>query len=161
VSRCAPLTTAASDFSRACSDWGEESEGIDGLPPARYREVQIGWRYRLERTDNAPDNRTWIVQSVDGSMTCTVKTQNTLSAFNLLDSGGVTFAVRKQSDSQFKYDGSLQATQHDSQNNITQAQFNFSFADGQLRQPIVFTGTLNAGRVYGWVFPTRRNSRGH
>jgi hypothetical protein len=124
---------------------GEESEGIDGLPPARYREVQIGWRYRLERTDNAPDNRTWIVQSVDGSMTCTVKTQNTLSAFNLLDSGGVTFAVRKQSDSQFKYDGSLQATQHDSQNNITQAQFNFSFADGQLRQPIVFTGTLNAG----------------
>jgi hypothetical protein len=76
---------------------GEESEGIDGLPPARYREVQIGWRYRLERTDNAPDNRTWIVQSVDGSMTCTVKTQNTLSAFKW--HGGHALAVRHRLDS--------------------------------------------------------------
>ena len=123
----------------------EESEGIDELPPARYREVQQWWWYRLERIGDAPDNRTWIVQSVDGSMTCTVKTQNTMSAFNLLDSGGVTFAVRKQGDPQFKYDGSLEVTQRDSQNNITQARFNFSFVDGQLRQPIVFTGTLNAG----------------
>jgi hypothetical protein len=121
----------------------EESEGIDGLPPGRYREIRERWWYRLERRGDT-DNRTWIVESGDG-LTCTVKTQNPLTAFDLTESGGVILTVHKQGDPQLKYDGSLAVTQRDSQNNITQVRLNFSFTDGQLRQPIAFSGTLNAG----------------
>lgn len=113
--------------------------GIDGLAPGRYREMF----YYLERIGNT-DQRTWIIVSEDGQLTCTIQTQNALQEFNALDAGNISFSVRKQGDSRFQYDGTLEVAQRDSQNNITRLRINFTFTDAGLNQPIRVNGEFNA-----------------
>lgn len=118
--------------------------GIDGLAPGRYREMF----YYLERIGDT-DSRTWVIVSEDGQLTCTIQTQNALQEFNALDAGNISFSVRKQGDSRFQYDGTLEVAQRDSLNNITRLRINFTFTDGGLNQPIRANGEFNAANYIG------------
>lgn len=118
--------------------------GIDGLAPGRYREMF----YYLERIGDT-DSRTWVIVSEDGQLTCTIQTQNALQEFNAFDAGNISFSVRKQGDSRFQYDGTLEVAQRDSQNNITRLRINFTFTDAGLNQPIRVNGEFNAANYIG------------
>lgn len=122
---------------------GYLNPSIDGRPPGRYREVQLYYgEYTLERIGNAPDNRTWIVES--GQLTCTVTTANPLDEFRLSpEAGRVSFSVRKQGDPRVQYDGVFEVTQRDANGNATQLRVQFTLSDGQLSEPIRFNGTAN------------------
>lgn len=117
-------------------------DSLDGLPPARYRETQQGGRYVLTRIGNAPNDRTWIVES--GQLTCTVTTSNPLQEFRLNpDAGRVNFTVRKQGDARFQYDGFFEVSQRDSEGNPTQLRAQMNLADAELREPIRFNGVMD------------------
>jgi hypothetical protein len=118
------------------------SDSLDGLPPGRYRETQQNGRYVLQRTGDAPDNRTWIV--VSGEFTCTVTTANPLEEFTLgPDAGRVSFSLRKQGDPRVQHDGAFEVTQRDSQGNPTQLRAQISLSDSGLREAIRFNGSAN------------------
>ena len=126
----------------------QDEPSIEGLPPGRYRERgQLG-SYRRERIGDT-DSRTWVIVSEDGQLTCTIQTQNALQEFNALDAGNISFSVRKQGDSRFQYDGTLEVAQRDSQNNITRLRINFTFTDAGLNQPIRVNGEFNAANYIG------------
>ncbi|GIV11700.1 MAG: hypothetical protein KatS3mg020_1191 [Fimbriimonadales bacterium] len=127
----------------------EESGGSDyndslgGLPPGRYRETRQGYgRFTLERIGDAPNNRTWIVES--GQLTSTVTTTEPLEEFTLSPSAGrVNFSVRKEGDPRVQYDGTFEVVQRDSSGNATQLRVQITLNDGQLSQPISFNGVAN------------------
>ncbi|MCS7300490.1 MAG: hypothetical protein NZ556_02915 [Fimbriimonadales bacterium] len=120
----------------------DRNDTLEGFPPGRYRETLSFGRYRLERIGNAPDNRTWIVES--GPLTCTVTTANPLNAFELSpEAGRVSFSVRKQGDPRLRYDGAVEVTQRDPNGNPTQLRVQITLTDGELREPIRFNGTAN------------------
>ncbi|MCX7993369.1 MAG: hypothetical protein N2651_06840 [Fimbriimonadales bacterium] len=117
-------------------------DSLNGLPPGRYREVLRNGRYELEPNGNAPDNRTWYVES--GAFACTVTTANALSEFALSpEAGRVSFALRKDGDPSVQHDGVFEVTQRDAQNRATQLRVQFRLSDSGLRQPIQFNGTAN------------------
>jgi hypothetical protein len=118
--------------------------GIDGLAPGRYRERF----YYLERIGDTNPN-TWVIISEDGQLTCTIQTQNALQKFNALDAGNISFSVRKQGDSRFRYNGALEVAQRDSLNNITRLRINFTFTDSGLNQPIRVNGEFSAANYIG------------
>lgn len=121
----------------------QDEPSIEGLPPGRYRERRQLGSYRRERIGDT-DSRTWVIVSEDGQLTCTIQTQNALQEFNAFDAGNISFSVRKQGDSRFQYDGTLEVAQRDSQNNITRLRINFTFTDAGLNQPIRVNGEFNA-----------------
>lgn len=125
------------------SGGGDFNDSLGGLPPGRYRETrQSSGRYTLERIGDAPNNRTWIVESEP--LTCTVTTTNTLQEFTLSpEAGRVNFSVRKQGDPRVQYDGVFEVTQRDANGNATQLRVQFTLSDGQLSEPIRFNGTAN------------------
>lgn len=125
------------------SGGGDFNDSLGGLPPERYRETrQSNGRYTLERIGDAPNNRTWIVES--GQLTCTVTTTNALREFTLSpEAGRVNFSVRKQGDPRVQYDGVFEVTQRDANGNATQLRVQFTLSDGQLSEPIRFNGTAN------------------
>jgi len=121
---------------------GQSDDLLNGLPPGRYREVQQYGHYALERTGDAPDNRTWIV--ISGEFTCTITTANPLQEFALTpDAGRVSISLRKQGDTRVQHDGTFEITQRDSQGNPTQLRVQINLSDGELREPIRFNGTAN------------------
>jgi len=119
--------------------------GIEGLAPGRYREVFYYYRERIGNTDS----RTWEVISTDERLTCTIRTQNALQEFDPLKAGTITFSVRKQGDSRFQYDGTLEVLQRDSLDNITRLRITLSFTDSELSQPIRVSGEFNAANYSG------------
>lgn len=121
----------------------DPNDSLGGLPPGRYREIRTpSGRYIFQRVGDAPNNRTWIVES--GQLTCTVTTSNALEEFTLSpEAGRVNFSVRKQGDPSVQYDGVFEVTQRDANGNATQLRAQFTLADRQLRQPIRFNGTAN------------------
>lgn len=131
-----------------------------GLPPGHYRELWTNdpWMPRiLERTGDATDNRTWVVEvpqagKVSGSirsrqgtevgMILTVTVQNHIGIFRYThEAGKYIFQVRKSGDASLQYDGSVAVTT-DAQGNPTQIALSATVKDSALKSPITFSGTL-------------------
>ncbi len=77
-------------------------DSLEGLPPARYRE---GSNLSLERVGDAPDRKTWIVESSDG-LILTVISENATDVFDPSRVGRVSFSVQSPSSS-FTCEGTL------------------------------------------------------
>ena len=82
-----------------------------GQPPAHYREIQDEQgNLVLQRVGNAPDFKTWIVEStVSGSeeLSLTVNAEQNVDVFDPQNIGRITFSVRSSSQPSLKYDGTL------------------------------------------------------
>ena len=124
-----------------------------GLPPGKYREVWTGypWLPRiLERTGNAPDDKTWIVEATEGNekgLVLTVTVQNSIGIFRYThEAGKYTFQVRKPNDATIQYDGSITVTT-DAQGNPTPIALSATVRDSKLSSPIIFGGTLQGTPV--------------
>jgi hypothetical protein len=86
-------------------------DSLIGESPARYREVQDEQgNLILQRVGDAPDSKTWIVESaVPGNegLSLTVNAEHDVNVFDPQNIGRITFSVRSSSQSSLRYDGTL------------------------------------------------------
>lgn len=129
------------------------ADSLVGLTSGIYSQTVSLGRRILTRTGNAPDNKSFIVNSsIAGNTlneTVTITPATAMATFKIdTNTPNLGLTVRKTGDATLQYDATLAVTRDGSQNPI-QVQINVTMHDTGLTAPITFVGTLTGAAASG------------